>query len=149
MPGLFEELVSHYRSAGIAFPSLKAVTLAQWMLESGRGTSRLAKEHLNFAGLKWRKEMVGYATPVQYQANDGSDLYCKFTGVDKFIAGYWKFLSRSPYHGWEDYAAESPEAFIGFIGPIFNPAGDAYVNKILALLPEAKKLLNAVAAPHG
>ena len=141
MPGLLEKLVARYKSAGITFPSLKPVTLAQWLLESGRATSRLATEHLNFAGLKWRSEMVGYAAPVEYEASDGVELYCKFAGLDAFIVGYWKFLSRSPYHGWEDYAAQSPEAFFRFIGPIFNPAGATYVNRVLALVPEANTLL--------
>jgi len=142
MPELLEELASRYRSASIEFPSLRPVTFAQWMLESGRGTSGLAVQHLNFAGLKWRSEMVGYATPVEYQASDGPGLYCRFASVTAFIAGYWRFLARPPYHGWEEHAAEGPEAFIHFIGPIFNPAGEVYVNKVLGLVPEAKKLLD-------
>ena len=142
MAGLLDMLASRYKSATIAFPSLKAVTFAQWLLESGRGTSGLATQHLNFAGLKWRSEMAGYATPVQYEASDGPDRYCKFASVDAFIAGYWRFLSRPPYHGWEEHAAEGAEAFIHFIGPIFNPAGDVYVDKVLGLLPEAQELLD-------
>jgi N-acetylmuramoyl-L-alanine amidase len=143
MPGLFEELVAHYKAANVAFPALKPVTLAQWILESGRGTSPLATEHLNFGGLKWRPEMVGFATPVEHEAHDGLDFYCKFANLNAFIVGYWKFLSRSPYNGWEDRAAEGPEAFIRFIGPIYNPAGVTYVNQILALVDEATQRLNA------
>jgi N-acetylmuramoyl-L-alanine amidase len=143
MSGLFEELISRYKAANIAFPSLKPVTVAQWILESGRGTSRLATENLNFAGLKWRSEMVGFATPVEYEAHDGLDFYCKFGSLDAFIVGYWKFISRSPYNGWEDRVAEGPEAFIRFIGPIYNPAGVTYVNQVLALVDEATQLLNA------
>lgn len=133
----------------LPFQSLKAVTLAQWILESGRGTSKLSREHLNFAGLKWRSEMIGYATPVEYVAHDGIDFYCKFSSLENFIVGYWKFLSRSPYEGWEAYAAESPEAFIHFIGPIFNPIGTAYIERVLNLLPEAgKKLDEAPVVPY-
>jgi N-acetylmuramoyl-L-alanine amidase len=146
MPGLFEDLVARYKTTNIAFPTLKPVTLAQWILESGRGTSRLAIEHLNFAGLKWRSEMVGFATPVAYEAHDGLDFYCKFANLDAFIVGYWKFLSRSPYDGWEERAEESPEAFIRFIGPIYNPAGNAYVDQILALVAEATQRLEAAPA---
>jgi N-acetylmuramoyl-L-alanine amidase len=148
MPGLFEELTTRYKNTHILFPTLKPVTVAQWILESGRGTSRLATEHLNFAGLKWRAEMVGFATPVAHEAHDGLDFYCKFTTLDAFIVGYWKFLSRSPYDGWEEHAAESPEAFIRFIGPIYNPAGPTYVNQILALVTEAtQRLGEAPASP--
>jgi N-acetylmuramoyl-L-alanine amidase len=147
MPGLFDDLVARYKTADIAFPALKAMTVAQWILESGRGTSRLATEHLNFGGLKWRSEMVGFATPVEHEAHDGLDFYCKFASLDAFIVGYWKFLSRSPYNGWEDRAVQGPEAFIRFIGPIYNPAGLTYVNQILALVDEATQRLNA--APPG
>jgi N-acetylmuramoyl-L-alanine amidase len=86
--------------------------------------------------------MVGFATPVEYEAHDGLDFYCKFASLDAFIIGYWKFLSRSPYNGWEDRAAESPEAFIRFIGPIYNPTGAPYVGQVLALVPEATRLLD-------
>ncbi|MFN0172181.1 MAG: N-acetylmuramoyl-L-alanine amidase [Bryobacteraceae bacterium] len=141
MPELFDDLVTRYKAANIAFPSLKPVTLAQWILESGRGTSRLATEHLNFGGLKWRSEMVGFATPVEFTAHDGLDFYCKFASLDAFIVGYWKFLSRSPYNGWEQRAAQSPDAFINFMGPIYNPAGATYVNQILSLVDEAARRL--------
>jgi N-acetylmuramoyl-L-alanine amidase len=148
MPGLFEELVARYQTTNIPFPTLKPVTVAQWILESGRGTSRLATEHLNFAGLKWRSEMVGFATPVAHEAHDGLDFYCQFASLDAFIVGYWKFLSRAPYNGWEERAAESPEAFIHFIGPIYNPAGHTYVDQILALVAEAtQRLSEAPAVP--
>ena len=147
MPGLFDDLVARYKAANIAFPALKPVTVAQWILESGRGTSRLATAHLNFGGLKWRSEMVGFATPVEHDAHDGLDFYCKFASLDAFIVGYWKFLSRSPYNGWEERAVQGPEAFIRFIGPIYNPAGITYVNQILALVDEATQRLNT--APAG
>lgn len=143
MPSLFDDLVGRYKVLNIAFPALKPVTLAQWILESGRGTSPLATQHLNFGGLKWRSEMVGFATPVEHEAHDGLDFYCKFSSLDAFIIGYWKFLSRTPYKGWEEHAAESPEAFMRFVGPIYNPAGAAYVNQVLALLNEATQRLTA------
>ncbi|HRD90841.1 MAG TPA: glucosaminidase domain-containing protein, partial [Accumulibacter sp.] len=148
MSGLFDELVARYKVATIALPKLKAVTLAQWILESGRGTSGLATKHLNFAGLKWRSEMLGFATPVEFDAHDGLDFYCSFASLDAFIVGYWKFLSRSPYDGWEQRAADGPEAFIRFIGPIYNPAVGVYVAQIIALMAEAtERLAKATAAP--
>jgi N-acetylmuramoyl-L-alanine amidase len=143
MSTLFEQLVSTYKSMEIAFPDLKPITLAQWILESGRGESELAIKHFNFAGLKWRDEMVGFATPVKYEAHDGVDFYCKFPSLKDFIVGYWKFLTRKPYKGWEGKATEGPDAFIGFIGPIFNPAGDEYVKLVRALVKEASERLDA------
>ena len=139
MSELFNQLVKAYAKTTIDFPQLKGITIAQWILESGRGTSRLATEHLNFGGLKWRDEMTGFATPVDYEASDGWEKYCKFDSLEKFIKGYWRFLERSPYEGWRNNVG-SAEAFIGFIGPIY--AGDInYVAKVLNVYAEAKQLL--------
>ena len=56
-------------------------------------------------------------------------------------------MSRRPYDGWETQAALGPDAFIRFIGPIYNPAGDSYVSQVLGLVPEATQRLNDAAAP--
>ncbi|MBD2655419.1 N-acetylmuramoyl-L-alanine amidase [Synechocystis sp. FACHB-383] len=145
MSELFNQLVKFYEETTIDFPQLKGITIAQWILESGRGTSRLAVEHLNFGGLKWRPEMTEFATPVDYEASDGLDKYCKFESLEKFIKGYWRFLDRSPYEGWRNNV-DSAEKFIGFIGPIY--AGDSnYITKVLNVFPEAKQLL--ANAEHG
>lgn len=139
MSKLFEQLVKTYAQINIDFPQLKGITIAQWLLESGRGTSRLATEHFNFGGLKWREGMKEFATPVEYQASDGWDKYCKFESVEKFIKGYWYFLERSPYEGWRNNA-DSAEEFIRFIGPIY--ASDSnYAAKVLNVYSEAKQLL--------
>jgi len=145
MSELFNQLVKAYAETTIDFPQLKGITIAQWLLESGRGTSRLATEHFNFGGLKWRSEMTGFATPVDYQANDGLDKYCKFDSLEKFIKGYWRFLERSPYEGWRNNVSSS-EAFLSFVSPIY--AGDSnYISKVLNVYAEAKQLLADV--EHG
>ena len=143
--GLLGQLVAAYRSANVQHPQLRAVTLAQWMLESGRAGSRLAQEHLNFGGLKWRPEMAAFATKVSFAAHDGVDDYCKFESVEKFIGGYWKFLDRSPYAGWQGHAG-SADAFMRFIGPIYTPTA-GYADKVLALVSEATALLNGMSTP--
>lgn len=136
---LFRRLATVYLGEAIRYPALRAVTLAQWMLESGRGASALATEHYNFGGLKWRKEMTPYATKVKYAAHDGEDFYCKFATLENFISGYWAFLNRAPYSGWEANVA-TPERFIRFIGPTYTPRED-YADSVLALVPEAERLL--------
>ncbi len=141
----FDNLVAACRQAVIAHPKLRAVTLAQWMLESGRGTSKLATQHNNFGGLKWRPEMAAYATKVFYEAHDGGDYYCRFASPEAFIRGYWAFLERAPYRGWKSHTA-TPETFIRFIGPIYTPAAN-YADKVLALLDEAGDLLADQPAP--
>ncbi|TVV72053.1 glucosaminidase domain-containing protein [Sphingomonas solaris] len=96
MDDLIERLAAAYRGHALPHPALKPVTLAQWLLESGRGTSALARDHLNFAGLKWRAEMAPFATRVDHAAHDGADAYCRFASVEAFIGGYWAFLARRP-----------------------------------------------------
>lgn len=136
---LLLKLATIYAQDKPRYPHLKAVTLAQWMIESGRATSELSTLHYNFGGLKWRKEMAGIATKVSYQAHDGLDDYCKFATIENFLTGYWTFLNRAPYSGWEAHT-DTAEDFIGFIGPIYTPS-PTYVSKVLALVPEAEALL--------
>src|SRR5215207_3588744 len=92
----FRTLASEYANREIEFPELKDITLAQWTLESGRGSSDLTSLHNNFGGLKWRSEMAGFASPVHYVAHDGPDTYCAFASESAFITGYWRFLERAP-----------------------------------------------------
>ena len=140
----FRELARHYAGAEVEHPQLKDVTLAQWLLESGRGASGLAAEHNNFGGLKWRSEMQGFATPVDYAAHDGPDKYCAFADVGAFVAGYWRFLGRAPYAGWEERANDDEE-FIEFVGAIYCPGCVGYAEKVLNLRGEARTLLGGAA----
>ena len=143
----FKSVAAAYRGASIEFPRLKPVTIAQWMYESGRGSSKLATDHNNFAGLKWRDEMDGFATPVTYQAHDGTDRYCKFTSVETFITGYWHFLERSPYRGWRDHAASGAD-FMEFIGPIYTPT-PGYAAAVGGLILEAESLFDSSGGTDG
>lgn len=132
-------LVDAYRSQEIEFPLLKPITVAQWIVESGWGHSALARDHNNFAGMKWRTAMAPYATRVTYEAHDGRGAYCHFHDIGSFIRGYWAFLERAPYAGWRSHVFNG-EAFISFIGPTW--AEDRrYVEKVLDLEDEATALL--------
>ncbi|MEQ1861605.1 MAG: N-acetylmuramoyl-L-alanine amidase [Chthoniobacteraceae bacterium] len=145
---LFKDLVAVYAGLPIQFPQLKAISIAQWLLESARGSSRLCSEHFNFGGLKFRSEMAGLATPVQFTTtHDGTDTYCRFATLENFCRGYWRFMARAPYEGFENHVATG-EAYIRFVGPIYAPApADAgnvgYADKVIALLGEASALLKA------
>jgi N-acetylmuramoyl-L-alanine amidase len=136
---LLKRLVTVYKGDNIRYPQLRPITLAQWMLESGRCTSKLAKEYYNFGGIKWRPEMAAYATKIKYEANDGVDYYCKFATIENFINGYWAFLNRAPYTGWEEHVS-SGEEFIRFISPTYTPS-PKYADRVINLLPEAEQLL--------
>jgi hypothetical protein len=121
---------------------LKEVTLAQWLLESGRANSKLSVEANNFAGLKWRSEMNKFATKhnIQVPSEPAPVDFCKFDSVDTFIIGYWRFLARSPYDGLEQHT-NAPDTFIGFLQRKGYAADLDYVNKVIRLVPEAHDLL--------
>ena len=143
----FMKLVKKYKGVEVEFPALKGISIAQWILESGRGTSGLAKLHNNFAGMKWRTEMMPFAKRVLFDAPSERAYFCHFHDLTNFIDGYWAFLDRPPYDGWRNHTAD-PYDFIEFIGPIW--ATDAsYVDKVSDLLAEAENLLGeAVVVDH-
>lgn len=136
----FQELVKLYKSFDIEFPNLKPVTVAVWILESGRGESGLAVNHRNFAGIKYRSEISRYAKRVNYDAHDGNGYYCAFSTLDDFINGYWTLLDLSPHTGWRELAHGEVE-FIRHVGSIWDEDPN-YVERIIQLLPEARELLD-------
>ncbi|MDR0746945.1 MAG: glucosaminidase domain-containing protein [Helicobacteraceae bacterium] len=135
-----EQFAKVYAASEVEFENLKAVTLAMMLLESGRGTSDLAKKYNNFGGLKYRPEMAAMAKKIRYYASDGYDYYCHFASFESFIAGFWTFLDRKPYEGWRTKALDERK-FLEFIAPIYCPYNSDYANSVMKLLPEARALL--------
>lgn len=127
--------------------ALKIAMFSQCILESARGTSKLAKEHLNYAGLKYRKELEGLAEPVDYNAHDGVDTYCEFKSDEDFVAGYWAFIGRSPYAGWEEHT-DSPEAYLSFIKSKGYAEDPNYVDQLKGLFDEARMTLGIDSEPE-
>ncbi|MEP0885605.1 glucosaminidase domain-containing protein [Trichocoleus sp. ST-U3] len=122
---------------------LKEVTLAQWLLESARATSHLAVSANNFAGLKWREpEMNGFATALNIKVPSEAEAvdFCKFSSLDDFIKGYWRFLTRPPYKGLEGHTS-TPQIFLEFLKTKGYAGDPNYVSKVIRLLPEAQQLL--------
>ena len=131
----FSELVCALK-ASAQNVELKSIVLAQWILESGRGTSRLASKFYNFGGLKWREEMRPYASPISYEAWDGRTDYIEFSSPEKFIQGYWHFINRYPYKGWNKFKKD-PHGYIKFINHAgYTPPRD-YYKKVIGLEKEA------------
>jgi N-acetyl-anhydromuramyl-L-alanine amidase AmpD len=137
---LWQQLATAYKAYRGASDNLKVASLAQWALESGRGTSALAVQQLNFGGIKYRDRMAGFAVPVTYTGSDGeTTAYCKFSSVAAFIDGYWRFIQTGPYTGWQRFSNDAA-GYINFIAP--NYAGDPqYPQKVSALFDEARRLL--------
>jgi N-acetylmuramoyl-L-alanine amidase len=109
----FVTLAQLYRDYDIAFPKLKGVTLAQWALESGWGSTRLAKQFHNYGGMKWGSVDHMFGEPAMY----GGQKYTGFSSPTMFIEGYWNRIMISPaWATWQDHM-DSPEDFITFITP--------------------------------
>jgi Mannosyl-glycoprotein endo-beta-N-acetylglucosaminidase len=124
------------------YEQLREVNLAQWLLESARGNSDLAKTTKNFSGLKWRKEMAPFASAISIlvPSEPVPVEFCQFKDVDAFITGYWKFLTRSPYAGIVEHT-NTPENFLGFLQRQGFSSDMEYVGKVIKLIPEARNLL--------
>lgn len=154
----FDQFVRALSAAKIEFEHLKTAQLAQAILESGRGSSDLFRQHNNPYGMKYRPEMAGKATPVTYTDTAGeTDQYCCFADYQAAVAGYWRFIGREPYHGWRLATATAAEyiRFITFAGYLGGPHAavkpseraadrarkDAYVSKVRSLFSEAEKRL--------
>lgn len=130
----FKELVYSYFTnySNNFYPNLKWIVCSQWALESGWGHSALAVKHNNYAGLKWRDEMVNYATAVIYTSPSDREktFYCKFSNPAHFILGYWKFMSRPVYAGLEEFR-DNPEKYLEFIYKRGYAGDPKYVEKVL------------------
>jgi N-acetylmuramoyl-L-alanine amidase len=148
----FRELWSTYQAAPLALPGvstavadrLKLITLAQWVEETGWATSELAKLHRNYAGMKGKSEVdrilaEAPATRVLYQAHDGPDTYLRFAAISNFIKGYWLFVQRSPYSGWQQHA-ERPADFIRHLARKGWAEGTGYADRIIVVADILRRL---------
>jgi hypothetical protein len=125
------------RLSGFFPPNIHAQILAQWLHESARGTSILATQHFNLAGLKYREELKQVsATPIRYK----SHFYAKFPDINSFARGYEVFISRSVYNGWREHTGGTIN-FIKFLVSKGYAEDPDYVAKVLKHLPEARRIL--------
>lgn len=139
---LWERFRIFYAQANIEFPVLKDITYAQWGLESGHGASRLAREAMNFGGLKYRDFLKDVCVPFDYVDSGGRrDKYCKFATFENFLKGYWRRFDEMPdYKGWRN-ATSSGEAYLKFIANIYAPPSenDSYVAKVTRIHNDYQK----------
>ncbi|WSG95368.1 N-acetylmuramoyl-L-alanine amidase [Rhizobium johnstonii] len=143
----WNELVDVYKAYGEVTDTLKAASLAQWIVESRRGQSDLARMYQNYGGLKYKDRMAKYATSVQYMGSDGKPAnYCSFLSSPAFIIGYWQFIRSGPaYVKWQDFANDS-EAYIHYIADSYAE-DPQYAVKVIACLDEARSLLRPTPSP--
>jgi N-acetylmuramoyl-L-alanine amidase len=137
----FKEFVKAVKATPFEFENLKEIYVAQCLLESDHGNSKLFLNYNNPQGMKYRDEIKDYATKVTYEACDGVDGYANFKNYDNAIKGYWKFIDRSPYQGWRNHISTGKD-YIAFIKNCGYATDQDYVSKVLSLVDEAKSLLN-------
>ncbi len=98
---------------GLKYPS---VCIAQGILESGWGTTELAKNANNYHGLKYKKAVSGdryYVKPAKEQKADGTyytdekTKWCMFDDLDTGVKGYYDFLKSGKHYAplWEATSA--------------------------------------------
>lgn len=169
---LWKQVIKALSERPTRFPHLRPAFLAQWMLETGKGTSRGFRDYLNVAGMMWRPEMKGYAEKTWYATDtepfrngpngwERGNWFCRFDSPEAAVEGYFHFLSRSPYHGWELHTATAAD-FLSFIGKTWCPAGyrDEWMSEhggrnyhehiLHELYPEALELLKDLTeVPEG
>jgi hypothetical protein len=140
---VWQDLVSVYRGYSGKPDQLKIASLAQWMLESGRGTSELARNYLNFGGIKYRDRMEGYATPVTYTGSDRvTTTYCKFGSISEFIDGCWHFITSpaAPYKDWQKYENDAG-GYLTYIAQAGYCPLTSYADQVSKGFSEAATLL--------
>ena len=137
-----EEIAPRYRS-------LRIVQLAQAIVESARGSSKLFQEGGNPYGMKWRDRLdENYAAKITDKIwletpsePHGSD-WCQWKTAERAAIGYWRFIDRpnSPYAGWEAYAKD-PEGYLQHIWKRDYATDPNYFSKVKRVFPEAQSLL--------
>lgn len=85
--------------------------------------------------------MEGWAQPIDYEAHDGKEKYCKFTSDDAFIEDYWRFLKRPVYDGWNCHT-HPPREFIRFLLACGYTESNTYLDEVMRLLPNAMLALS-------
>ena len=144
----WEELISAVAYTPIECPALAKVYMSQCILESARGTSDLFLKAGNPTGNKWRAEMEGYAekitlvTPSEPQGTD----WCMWRTPEDAVKGYWVFIGRSVYDGWEAHC-DDPIGYLNHIKECGYATDPDYVNKVSSFFTEAQDLIDNAKEP--
>jgi N-acetylmuramoyl-L-alanine amidase len=141
MKNLLANLAKATAGNAVLTDAAKRISLAQAMLETGRGTSDLFAIHNNPYGMKYRIRIAALAEPVNYLASDGAGSYAEFASLSDAVAGYALFVKTGPYSTPENGSVEAYLASLVHGGYATDPQ---YYVKVMALLPEADNLLTAL-----
>jgi N-acetylmuramoyl-L-alanine amidase len=138
---LWQQFIAAVKASDMT-DAMKVACVAQAINESGRGTSRVARECNNFWGIKMRSELDGLAVGRRVEVTseaEGWAVFAQFPDVATGIKGWLKFLTRSYYKGWEAYEDDAA-GFIRHIGKSWTPK-KTYADEVIRGFGEAEILL--------
>lgn len=115
--------------------------IAQAILESGWGESRLAKDYHNYFGLKcgtkWQGKSVNLATWEEYEAGTAtviSDYFRVFDNMEDGVKGYFELLQLPRYQNLRGIT--EPEQYLEMIRADGYATSSTYVQKNMELIEE-------------
>ena len=118
-----------------------SVPIAQGILESGWGESRLAKEFFNIHGLKcgtlWRGKSVDMATQEEFAPGEVTNITDNFRVYDSFedgVRGYFEFLGLARYQNLK--GVTGPKEYAETIKADGYATDSSYVPSLLSLVEE-------------
>jgi peptidoglycan hydrolase-like protein with peptidoglycan-binding domain len=132
------ELIRVYDGISAPEPQLRDVILGICAKESDFGRSQLARQHRNFAGLRWQEPPGSHesilelgATKVSVEQPGGpAREYYAFPTVDAFIRALWRRIRMgADLNGWNEHASD-PDAFLAFLAVNLRPDARDYVNEV-------------------
>ncbi len=138
----WDAFVSAVARYSFSHPGQRLAYMAQCILESGAGTSRLFREAGNPTGLKWRDEMADISSPLTLitPTEPQGVRWCSWSNPQGAIDGYRRFIQRDRYQGWEAFGHD-PEAYIRHIASRGYATDPNYIIKVKNLFPQARLLL--------
>ena len=115
--------------------------IAQAILESGWGESRLASQYHNYFGLKcgtkWKGKSVNMATQEEYQPGVLTDIRDNFRAYDNMeegVKGYFEFIQLARYQNLKGIT--DPKKYLETIKNDGYATSSAYVNNTYALVTQ-------------
>jgi peptidoglycan hydrolase-like protein with peptidoglycan-binding domain len=136
--GDLAELIRVYDGVGAPEPQLRDIILGICAKESDFGRSHLARQHRNFAALRWQiapgaHESIlelGATKVIAEQPGGASAEFYAFPTVEAFIRAFWRRIRMgADLNGWNEHAS-NPEAFLAFLAVSLDPDARGYVNDV-------------------
>ena len=134
----YEEYVDRYQR--IAVDHMKkhkipaSITLAQGLLESGAGQSRLAKDGNNHFGIKCHSDWTGRT--MRHDDDRRNECFRKYSKAEDSFEDHSKFLKRSRYSALFDLQLTDYRGWARGLQKAGYATDKAYANKLIKLIED-------------